>query len=118
MQNISPLQLYKLLADDTRLRCVLLILSEGELCVCELMVAIDEVQPKISRHLAQIREAGILETRRQGQWMFYRIAGDLPAWIRSILQTTAEANSDYTRINLALLNRMGDRPQRAIDCCT
>jgi hypothetical protein len=52
---VNPVQFYKCLADETRLRCLLLIEHEQELCVCELMKAIDEIQPKVSRHLAQLR---------------------------------------------------------------
>ncbi len=63
----------QMLSDETRLRCLLLIEHQQELCVCELMKAIDEIQPKVSRHLAQLRRCDLLVDRRQGQWVFYRI---------------------------------------------
>ena len=72
------------LADPTRLRCLLLLASEGELCVCELTHALDVSQPKISRHLATLREAGIVDDRREGLWIHYRIHHDLPAWARGL----------------------------------
>lgn len=86
--------LFRALADPTRLRCLLLLASEGELCVCELTHALDEIQPKISRHLAMLREAGIVLDRREGLWIHYRINPKLPAWAREILAITARANTD------------------------
>lgn len=114
---MNPLQFYKALADETRLRSLLLIQCEGELCVCELMAALGEIQPKISRHLAQLRKAGLLLDRRQGQWVYYRINPDLPAWAQVTLQQTAAANTDFIKSNLTNLCRMGDRPERARSCC-
>lgn len=55
----TAVEFFKLVADDTRLRCLLLLVQEGELCVCELMTALNESQPKISRHLALLRDAKI-----------------------------------------------------------
>ena len=57
------------LANDIRLRCLVLMQLEGELCVCELTHAMNLSQPMISRHLALLRESGLVETRRDGQWM-------------------------------------------------
>ena len=70
---MQPLTFFKLLADSTRLQTVLLILQQQELCVCELTCALNETQPKISRHLAMLRKAELLLDRRQGQWVYYRI---------------------------------------------
>jgi len=67
--DFSPPAIFKCLADATRMRSALLIVQEGELCVCELMCALNDSQPKISRHLAQLRSSGLLLDRRQGQWV-------------------------------------------------
>ena len=75
---IDPLQFFKCLADETRLKSLILIQSEGELCVCELMEALEEIQPKISRHLALLREHKIVLDRRQGQWIYYRFEPGTP----------------------------------------
>lgn len=80
------LQLHKALADDTRLRCVQLIADQGELCVCDLTQALNISQPKISRHLALLREANVLADRRQGQWVFYQLHADLPDWAKAIIE--------------------------------
>ncbi|HXG85898.1 MAG TPA: metalloregulator ArsR/SmtB family transcription factor [Pyrinomonadaceae bacterium] len=60
------------LADKTRLR-LLNLMREGEICVCFLVEVLDESQPKISRHLAYLRSAGVVEARRDGKWMHYKI---------------------------------------------
>jgi len=65
-------QLFKALSDETRLRIVML-LTYGELCVCDLMEVLGEPQSKISRHLAYLKHSGITESRRVGVWMHYRL---------------------------------------------
>lgn len=113
---MTPTLLFKSLADETRLRAALLVVSEGELCVCELMHALEESQPKVSRHLAQLRASGLLLDRRQGLWIYYRVNADLPPWVHALLQTTLEANAHWLAGNTARLQGMGDRPVRAA-CC-
>lgn len=63
---------FRALADRTRLR-VLSLMGAGEICVCFLVEVLKTNQPKISRHLAYLRRAGIVDARREGQWMHYRI---------------------------------------------
>jgi ArsR family transcriptional regulator len=87
---LTPTELFSALAHDTRLRCLMLLLgSRPELCVCELTQAIGAVQPHISRHLAQLRELGLVVDRRDGLWNYYRINPDLPAWAYKVLRETA-----------------------------
>jgi ArsR family transcriptional regulator len=110
-------QFFKALCDPTRLRMLVLLSREGELCVCELTHALDEIQPKISRHLAQLREITAVLDRRQGQWIYYRLNPDLPDWARRVLATTAEgviAQSPYQEDWQTLLN-MPNRPGSS--CC-
>ncbi len=85
--------LFRALADPTRLRCLLLLSAHNELCVCELTHALGETQPKISRHLAMLREAGIVLDRREGLWIHYRLSPKLPGWARTIITTVARANA-------------------------
>ena len=77
---ITPEDFTKALSDPTRLRLLMLLTLEEELCVCQLTEALDMVQPKISRHLAVLREKKILLDRRNGQWIFYRLHPELPTW--------------------------------------
>ncbi len=115
---MSPTEFYKNLADDIRLKSVLLIAKEGELCVCELMAALSEPsQPKISRHLAQLKKAGILVTRKQKQWVFYALNPDIPPWSQQVIALTLDENLRFITPNLNALNKMGDRPTRAASCC-
>lgn len=60
------------LADKTRLR-LLNLMRDGEVCVCFFTEVLGESQPKVSRHLAYLRSAGVVEARRDGKWMHYRI---------------------------------------------
>lgn len=114
---MDPDTLFKALADTTRLRMLMLLVMEGELCVCELTHALDEIQPKISRHLALLRESGVVLDRRQGQWIYYRINPDLPVWVREVLSATSEGaitRSPFEN-DLRALAKMPDRPAKA--CC-
>ena len=81
----APSELFRALADDTRLRALMLLQAEGELCVCELTTALAVSQPKMSRHLAHLREAGLVTGRRDGLWIHYRIATHLPDWVAAAL---------------------------------
>ena len=70
---MTPIELFKCLADDTRLKIMLLVQNQGELCVGELVDALQLSQPKVSRHLASLRECQLLDVRKSGQWVFYRV---------------------------------------------
>ena len=78
--------LTKALADQTRLRVMMLILAKGELCVCDLTDALEVSQPKISRHLAILRDSGLLQTRKAGLWVFYSLHKQLPVWAVDMLE--------------------------------
>ncbi|HKC10509.1 MAG TPA: metalloregulator ArsR/SmtB family transcription factor [Vicinamibacteria bacterium] len=72
--DVGPLaRLFKSLGEETRLQIVA-ILSHGELCVCHLEEALRLAQPSVSRHLGTLRAAGVVESRRQGSWVYYRLA--------------------------------------------
>jgi ArsR family transcriptional regulator len=114
---MDPLELFKQLSDTTRLRCLALMVSEGELCVCELTHALDLSQPKISRHLAQLRESGVVQSRRAGHWVHYRIHDDLPEWATLIIQgiqTGTDRQEPYCS-DLLTLQDMPNRP--GATCC-
>jgi ArsR family transcriptional regulator, arsenate/arsenite/antimonite-responsive transcriptional repressor len=113
----DPLQFFKSLSDETRLKSLMLIQAEGELCVCELMEALQEIQPKISRHLALLREQQIVLDRRQGQWIYYRINPELPTWTKAVLADITQSNQGYIEPNLKKLCCMGNRPERVKSCC-
>lgn len=81
-------QLFKALSDETRLR-ILALLGTGELCVCDLVAVLELPQSTVSRHLAYLRNAGLVADRRQGVWMYYQFAqptGPLHADLLVLLQ--------------------------------
>jgi len=86
---LTPEGFTKAWADATRLRILVLLLAHDELCVCELTDALALPQPKISRHLAILREAEMLLDRRSGLWIYYRVHPDLPAWALNALTSVA-----------------------------
>ena len=111
---MTPESIFNMLSDPTRLRALMLIQSEGEVCVCELTYALQVSQPKVSRHLALMRDAGVVEARREGTWMHYRLSESLPAWGRQIVEhslTQLSAIAPY-RQDARRLSRMHDRPER------
>src|SRR6266700_8221325 len=108
-RNGEPAFLFKTLADPTRLR-LLNLLACGETCVCELTDTLRVVQPKVSRHLAHLKRAGLVETRREGRWMHYRWAQHGDPLVRHVLAGL--------RVWMARDHRMnGERRRRDQVCC-
>lgn len=66
------INIFKALSDETRLR-IMKLLEHGELCVCDIVAALDMVQPKVSFHLGVLKEAGLVRDKKQGRWIHYRI---------------------------------------------
>ena len=66
------MKVFKALSDETRIR-LLKLLSERELCVCELVQALDMTQSRVSRNLGILKEAGLVKDRREGLWVFYSL---------------------------------------------
>ena len=66
------LNIFKALSDETRLRIIKL-LDHGELCVCDIVAALEMIQPKVSFHLGVLKKAHLLQGRKQGKWMHYKI---------------------------------------------
>ena len=87
----APTDFFKVMADPLRLQ-MLLLLQRGELCVCDLVDATGMSQPKVSRHLAQLREYGLLLDRKDSRWVYYRLNPAMPDWMAKIIATTAEYN--------------------------
>lgn len=111
---LDPEAFFRALADRTRLRCLSLLAREGELCVCELVHALDLAQPKVSRHLRLLREAGVVSDRRTGLWIHYRLAPDLPDWAATTLTVALDAHRERPPFagDAARLAAMADRPVR------
>jgi len=105
---MTPNELFSLLSDETRLRCLVLLQKEGELCVCEISQILGSIQPKISRHLALMRQSGLVSDERRGQWVYYSPNPSLPDWAKNIIASTLENlvkiepyHSDLKRVSSA-----------------
>lgn len=95
---------YKALSEETRLKSLLLMQSEGELCVCSLMDALALSQPKVSRHLAELRKQNLVLGERRGKWVYYRLHPDLAPWIKQILEITLINNRSLIESELKVMN--------------
>ncbi len=106
--------LFHILSDETRLRALALMHNAGEVCVCELVHALQLSQPKISRHMAAMRDAGLVLPRRDAQWVFYAPNPDLPDWQIQVLQSAMKGVKDEPAIadDLSRLKSMSNRPER------
>ncbi len=109
--NTQPM--FDAVADATRRRILALLVDQGELCVCELTVALNDIQPKISRHLCVLKDAAIVIPRREGTWMFYRLSSSLPAWATALLETLPAGAVAECKADLKRLTSHG-RPPRAM----
>jgi len=108
--DFSPLSFFKCLSEDTRLKTLLLLSFADELCVCDLTDALKLSQPKISRHLADLRKCELVIDERRGKWVYYRLNPALPVWAKNIITNTAQENEDYiseAKENLACYQSVG-----------
>lgn len=81
----TTVNIFKSLADETRMRLLLLLQGRDELCVCDLMHALDIPQSTVSRHLAYLKKNGWLHDRRGGVWMYYSLKRDLDPFLQAQL---------------------------------
>jgi ArsR family transcriptional regulator, arsenate/arsenite/antimonite-responsive transcriptional repressor len=100
---------FQALGDNTRLR-LLNLMGDQEICVCYFVEILDQLQPKISRHLAYLRSAGIVAARREGKWMHYRIVMPPHAGASQILHQTL----DWLKEDKAM---QADRARLSKACC-
>jgi len=103
--------LFKALADATRLRILGLLLT-GEVCVCDIHESLKIPQPKASRHLAYLRRSGLVETRREGLWIHYRLGTLADPVMAAIVDAVRHA---LTHIDA--VQRDGERLQKRTGCC-
>ena len=103
-----------LIGDPTRRRMLALLAVEGEVCVCEFVAALDELQPSVSRNLGLLRDGGWITSRREGTWIHYRLAR-LPRWARTLLEALVGGGvpPDALRAARVRLAAFQGRPPRA-----
>jgi ArsR family transcriptional regulator, arsenate/arsenite/antimonite-responsive transcriptional repressor len=91
------LQTYKALSEEMRLRIIML-LTHGELCVCDVMEILDESQPKVSRHLAYLKHSGLVKSKRVGTWMHYSLKEQLDSITAEHVRFLADHAGDFPRL--------------------
>jgi ArsR family transcriptional regulator len=112
MKQVAEMErLFAALADSTRLRILGLLLT-GEVCVCHIHESLRIPQSKASRHLAYLRRAGLVDTRRAGLWVHYRLAVSADPVLRIIQQAVAQALRHVDAVQ-----KDADRLQRKTGCC-
>lgn len=97
-------KIFKALSEETRLR-IFVLLNQGEMCVCELMAILQLPQSTVSRHLSYLKNAGLVDDRRQGMWMFYRLSAsdkhlqaELNGFLTGYLAKTPQAATDLSAL--------------------
>ena len=120
-KSVSLAGVFAALADTTRLRLLNLMAGDGlvagrEVCVCHFVEILGQSQPKISRHLAYLRQAGLVAARREGKWMHYSIERPADPAAAAILNTTlASFGADGEMLaDRAQLDRACCRPERFV----
>lgn len=89
---------FQALADETRLRILLLLGESEELCLCHVQEILDLAPSTASRHLALLRDAGLVESRREGKWVHFRLAeGEARRWLEP-LRTADSARAEMPRL--------------------
>ena len=121
--RLSSLEtLFKALADDTRLR-ILGLLQAGEICVCDIHGSLGLPQPTVSRHLASLRRAGLVQGRKDGLWVHYSLATLPDPVMQTVLDAVSHAlgHVDAGEKDRRRLLRMADvspvEPQPRVRCC-
>src|SRR5580704_19406456 len=109
-QTFRVERFFQALGDNTRLR-LLNLMGEQEVCVCYFVEILGAPQPKISRHLAYLRNAGIVSARREGKWMHYRIVMPPHIGAAQVLRQTLAALAEESSMQ-------ADRARLAKACCT
>ncbi len=102
-------RIFRAFADRTRLR-ILNLLTPGELCVCDLVRVLGHSQPKISRHLAYLRKAGLVTARKEGLWMHYSLAPVKNPFHQKLLECLSCCFADVPEL-------AKDAKRRADGCC-
>jgi ArsR family transcriptional regulator len=117
--KFDPVRLFQALGNPTRLR-LLNLMGRQEICVCEFVRVLDQPQPMISQHLASLRAAGLVEARREGKWMHYRLAEPPCAEAASLLTQTLEWMSKDKKMlaDRARLGKTSPLASQLIDCKT
>jgi ArsR family transcriptional regulator len=107
----SPADLFRAFADPTRLRILNLLGAQKEICVCDLCAVLGVSQPKVSRHLARLRRAGLVAVRRNGKWKIYALADSPSPLHRTLLRCVRSCLADVDVLAADRLRLRGLEPR-------
>jgi ArsR family transcriptional regulator len=93
--NMNSADLFGVFANPTRLRILNLLQAEKEICVCDLCEVLDELQPKVSRHLSILRDADLVHVRTDGKWKFYALAQPASSLHRTLLRCVSGCLGEF-----------------------
>jgi ArsR family transcriptional regulator len=112
MKNIAPPDVFAALSNAVRLRCLMLIATADDVCVCEVGEALRIAQPAASKALNALKGVGLVTARRDANWHYYSLDEDMPAWARTIVDSTiAELSArEPHRTDQRRLGRLDLRP--------
>ena len=107
------LAITKALSDETRLR-ILMSLRNGELCVCQVIGLLELAPSTVSKHMSILHQAGLVEARKEGRWMYYRLAAESPParWVLESLAKDRQVAEDARRLKSLLCCDRGELSQR------
>jgi len=114
MRMSECVRLFKALGDETRLRMLLVLSQLGELCACDLESGLDVTQSRASRHLATLRDAGVIQDRRDGTWLYYRPAEPMPAFAKDTVAAFVRTQKSCSQARADLKKT---REERRSPCC-
>lgn len=88
--NIDSTQFFAALANDTRQRCLYLVATNEDACVCEIVAALDIPQPSASKALRALKNAGLLCDRKEANWNYFRLNLAMPSWAAAVVRATVK----------------------------
>lgn len=88
--NIDAVQVFSSLANETRLRCLYLVAVNKEACVCEVVAALNIPQPSASKALNTLKNAGLLNVRKEANWNYFSLNNAVPEWVCALLTSTVQ----------------------------
>lgn len=116
-EMLEFMSITKALADENRVR-VLLALEKGELCVCQIVELLDLAPSTVSKHMAILKQARLVDSRKEGRWIYYRLTNDGPAsvqkgldWVSDSLSEAPEIVGDRKRLKEIACIEPGDLVQ-------
>jgi ArsR family transcriptional regulator len=114
--NIDHTELFAILSNETRLRCLYLAARHPEVCVCEVVNALGIAQPTASKALNALKAAGLVKDRRDANWIYYRLNDSMPGWIKAIVHATVDQLA-RSKMYLADEKRFRKSRARAMEAC-